>query len=350
MSRFDFKCFCYAVLSSVIGLNLGFAQEVIKQGLAEEALEILKASDFVNREQLTDLPSLEKLVKDKLVAFTSTKDLQTSEQLGRAGEFLLPGVFYLSLRHWSQLEMERVHAELLRCVELKGEVLLMDLRTEQNVAYPEDLVSFLEAFVRSGAVLFRRCRGDDVLDIYTSSRAPIWKGGIYVLLDRESSATACFIASLLRSHLNATVLGDFQVREMWHFENAMLSEEMTLHYADSTLRLEPQSSPIEELARRKVPLKENLEGKRLWRSDPTQDLKSRLFEIAPHRFDELALMSGDDPEIDHLLQSSMRNSSVPDVKDLGLQQAVDLVLAKRFLKPSKMTLQDSPKGGTLPNF
>jgi hypothetical protein len=220
-------------------------------------------------------------------------------------------------------------AALAKFTSSKLPALVLDLRATPSGSDFEQTAEVCRRFCPKGKVLFSVKKPNIKQEqILTSKEDPKFQGILVALVDRTTAGNAEVIAAVLRTHVNALVIGQKTRGEAAEFAEFPLSNGRALRVAVAEVAL-PDNVPVfpggvkPDLA---VDVPEETTGKVL-KQELEKGVSEFVFESERPRLNEAALVAGTNPEIDafQLAQKNKGDKAQAAVRDLVLQRAVDFV-------------------------
>jgi hypothetical protein len=228
-----------------------------------------------------------------------TKPSQGAEPASPLRSEMLEGkIGYLRLG--SLGEIAALDTALDQFVEKAPKALVLDLRaTPQNADF-ELAAEVCRRFVPKGRILFsiKRPKANDE-EIVTSRVEPRWRGLLVVLVDSDTSGAAEVIAGVLRTHLQAYVIGQQTKGEAAQFEDLPIGGGKVLRLAIGEVAL-PDNTPVFPGGLRPdlpVPVTQEKTDEVLLAALP-EGVKPLVTDAVRQRFNEAALIAGTNPEFD----------------------------------------------------
>jgi hypothetical protein len=229
-------------------------------------------------------------------------------------------------------------AALAKFAEKKLGSLVLDLRATPGSSDVEQTAEVCRRFVPKGKVLFNVRKANVKQEqVLTSRDDPKFHGIVVVLVDRDTAGSAEVIAAVLRSYVNAMVIGQQTRGEAVEFANFPLASGKLVRIAVAEVALPDKTTVFPggvkpDLAV-DVPqettdavLKQGLE----------KGVSDLVFETERVRMNEAALVAGTNPELD-AAQSAQKNKTERKVllRDAVLQRAVDFITTLAIYEKAK---------------
>jgi hypothetical protein len=207
--------------------------------------------------------------------------------------------------------------------------LVIDLRATPSGSDFEQTAEICRRFCPKGKVLFSVKKPNIKQEqILTSKDDPKFKGILVALVDRGTAGNAEVIAAVLRTHVNALVIGQQTRGEAAEYAEFPLSNGRALRVAVAEVSL-PDSAPVfpggvkPDLA---VDVPEEATEK-LLKLELEKGVSEFVFESERPHLNEAALVAGTNPDIDaaQLAQKNRAEHTPPPLRDVVLQRAVDFI-------------------------
>ncbi|MCB1226832.1 MAG: S41 family peptidase [Verrucomicrobiales bacterium] len=320
------------------------AVEQLPQAAIQSAFRALR-QDYIHRDRLTfetlNRAALEGLLQDlgtgaELVrrqgpdAATSSPALQ--------GMPLTQHIGWVRPTAWTTAEVKDLTPTLARWRADGVEDVILDLRQPAEPVDFEIATRWLDLFLPAGEFLFRlRQFGGTQAEQASVSREPAaWEAGLLVLVDADTPPQAEVIAAVLRARQRALVIGSPTRGATVLYQTTALTDEWALRFASSEMLLADGSSlfqkgltPDFNVSQTEI---EKQQAERFMLQGRVREL---VHENPRQRFNEAALVSGQNPELGSYLRRSLGQDEPenhPPPRDTILQRAVDLLTARDQLK------------------
>ena len=214
--------------------------------------------------------------------------------------------------------------------------LVLDLRATPHSTDFELAAECCRRFSPKGRVLFsiKRPKANDE-EILTSREDPRWRGLLTVLVDGNTAGAGEVVAAVLRTHLQAYVIGQQTKGEAAQFEEMPLAGGRVLRVAIGEVTL-PDATPVfpggltPDLI---VNVPQEKTDEVLQLAMNTGGVAPLVLEKARARMNEAALIAGTNPELDEMQQiHKLRAKGEEPVKlprDEALQRALDFITSIR---------------------
>ncbi|MDB6118942.1 MAG: hypothetical protein JWO08_2723 [Verrucomicrobiaceae bacterium] len=340
------RLFIAAVLSSGViasGAESRPAVDEVSQAAIQSAFQILRR-DYIRREDLT-LDQLNRAALHGLLERLSFgAELVKADGSARPPESrviteaLTPRIACLRPSALSDQEVAPMREALLKFKEQGINHLVLDLRSPAAPGDFETAASMLELFLPKGLLLFKlKQLGVGDAQPMLSRRDPAWTGNLVVLVDGETNNLGETVAAVLHQQKRALLVGSATRGATVRYETAPIESGWRLRFARAEVLLPDDSSVFRKGL--KPDLAIALDTKIKHELFGGQKLKPTVFEEARPRFNEAALVSGKNPELDDYIRRStgeVMNYDTPRPHDAVLQRAVDLLLTNDHFASSKL--------------
>lgn len=245
---------------------------------------------------------------------------------------------YARLGSATPANVAELDTALAQFSEKKLGSLVLDLRATPGSSEVEQTAEVCRRFVPKGRVLFSVRRANVKQEqVLTSKDDPKFRGIIVVLVDRESAGSAEVIAAVLRTHVNAMVIGQQTRGEAVEFENFPLPSGKLVRIAVAEVALPDKTTVFPggvkpDLAvdvpqeTTEAVLKQGLE----------KGVSEMVFEVERIRMNEAALVAGTNPELDAAIAAQKSKAERKSLlRDAVLQRAVDFITTLAIYEKAK---------------
>lgn len=349
------------------GLSAGFAEDA-KVQLDEspaktEAVEKKDpASQWLTSKDAADKLTSEDLKKliELLRANSTQADLLTDEQISRAtahgllerlgtgarivegkpqagdeaGHFhyeILPSnIGYIRLGAVGDMTVAGVDKALDEFTAKPPLALILDLRDTAPDTDFQTAAEICRRFAPKGRVLFtiKRAVANEE-EMLTSNVEPRWSGLTVVLVDADTAGAGEVIAAVLRTHLNAYIVGQQTQGEAAQYKDLPLGGDRTLRVAVGEVSLTDKAPVFPDGLKPDlvldIPQKQTDE---LLAAEREKGVMAFLAEKERLRMNEAALVAGTNPELDEMQESQKdKDKKTKPTFDVALQRAVDFITA-----------------------
>jgi hypothetical protein len=252
-------------------------------------------------------------------------------------EVLCVGIRLLRPRGFGEMQLEAMRAALQAAAQRDSqEELILDLRLSWPDEDLERAAAWLQCFVPAGEVAFklRQIQGGERSEAVAGRSAPLWKRPLLVLVDGESNNVAEAIAAVLQHRGLGLVIGSATRGAAVQYETRMLGGGWKLRFAKAELLLANDQRLFGKGIKPQLVVAQDPQLKRelFALQDDPKALRRTVFDEPTVRFNEAALMAGRNPDLEAFLRQQAVPSAPPPPRDVVLQRAVDLLLARQQWK------------------
>ena len=341
--------FLPAVCLCAVSAALCAAEKPLLDGLPQNAVQsafqILRR-DYIRRSDL----SFEELNRAALQGLLERLDFgaelvtdagkQEPPKAAVHAEFLAPGIAYLRPEHFAEGEGTLFAKSLAGLVEKKAAHLILDLRAGGTGEF-EEAAQVLECFLPEGGLMFKMKQlNSDEAELFISKRAPLWQGRVVVLIDGETGHAAEVVAACLHAQGRALLLGAETRGATVRYTSVKLDDRVSLRYASAEMLLPDGTSRFKQPLEPHFPVTAGPEEKRTaFAGSRGASLMPFVQDRARARFNERALVAGDNPELDDYVRRSKGQRLPGDegqVRDVVTQRALDHLRATVFRAGEKL--------------
>jgi hypothetical protein len=329
------------------------ALDTLSDSEVDKALELIwtqGSRDAVRKPEAARRAALDSFLRGgvagaRLVMRETSVDSPSSSSVVQHSKFhseLLHGqVGYVRIGTFELDTEERLDRALMDLRQLDATRLILDLRASEGNTNLDQAGRLAARFVPKGTELFR-VRGVDggseqrIVSGFEGVRAPL---KVWVLTSSLTAGSAEVLAACLKVHAKAMLVGDTTKAEPAEYRSIEISEKVSLRLPVR----DPVFAGMNPLfaggllpdVMVKVELHELLEL--LAKEAKEQCLADRLKEPAHSRMSEAALVSGDNPELEAQIRSSLgRPTQEVPIRDAVLQCALDAIAALEILRPDSV--------------
>jgi hypothetical protein len=206
----------------------------------------------------------------------------------------------------------------------------------------------LQCFVPRGELMFKlKQLNSTEAELFISKRAPLWEGRVLVLVDGEAGAAAEVLAACLRARGRAFMLGAKTRGAAVRYTEVKLDEKTALRYASAEMLLPDDTSIFKKGLEPDFPVPADMGEKR--RAFEGSEGKSHLPFVRDRvrrRFNEHALVRGENPELDDYVRRSLGQPLPGDlgqVRDVVTQRAMDLLDSREIAAQVKLDWKVKPE-------
>lgn len=260
---------------------------------------------------------------------------------GVQADVLTPQTAYLRPQAFTQQETVELEQHLKKFREAKVEHLILDLRTPATPGSFNDAADVLSLFVPKGEVLFKmKQMGQARSEPESSLRDPVWTKPLLVLVDEETGSLGETIAAVLRQRKQALLVGAPTRGGAVRYETVPVDAGWSLRFARAEVLLADDSSIFKKGLRPDFAMSLSTAAKRrVFEAAREHGVKSTITDTPRPRFNEAALVSHTNPELDAYVRRSSGGSlteGAASPKDKVLQRAVDLLVTRDHLQEAKI--------------
>lgn len=323
----------------------------LPQNSIQSAFQILRR-DYIRREDL----SFEELNRAALQGLLERLDFGASlEGVDAAGaavkphvqsEFLAPDVAYLRPETFGEGEGALFEKALRGMVEKKARHLVLDFRAPASGSF-EEAALMLQCFLPAGELMFKlKQMGRDEAEMFISKQEPFWKDGVVILIDQETGSVAETVAACLKQRGDAFLIGEKSRGATVRYATLKLDDKTLLRYASAEMLLPDGSSLFKKGLEPDFPIQGGVKDKKkVFEQSRSQSMKPFVLDRVRHRFNEAALVSGANPELDDYVKRSKGEPLPGDegqLRDVVVQRALDLIQAGEQRAGSRIKWETKP--------
>jgi len=207
--------------------------------------------------------------------------------------------------------------------------LVLDLRATPPGSEFEQTAEICKLFCPKGKVLFSVKKPNIKQEqILTSKDDPKFRGIFVVLVDRNTAGNAEVIAAVLRTHVNALIIGQQTKGEAVEFAEFPLATGKLIRIAVAEVALPENVSVFPGGLKPDLPVDVPQETTdTLLKQELERGVSEFVFETERPRMNEAALVAGTNPELDAIqaAQKAKAEKAGPALRDAVLQRAVDFI-------------------------
>jgi hypothetical protein len=300
----------------------------------DEVLTLLR-DHFIKPEMLGDLPLKRATVLgaiQRLAPGASILQAPTAEAAMASpfrSEIIDQRIGYARLGEATPANVAELDAALEKFNAAKLRSLVLDLRATPGTSDFAQMAEVCRRFAPKGKVLFSVRKANDTQEqVLTSREEPRFRGVLIVLTDRENAGTPEVIAAVLRSHVNALIIGQQTRGEAVEFARFPLPGGAILRIAVAEVALPDKESIFPGGVKPDVPVEVPRETTlAVLKQGLEKGVSELVFETERVRMNEAALVAGTNPELEAALaaQQSKAAKTKPPLRDPVLQRAVDFI-------------------------
>ncbi|CAN5903125.1 hypothetical protein BH11VER1_BH11VER1_40470 [soil metagenome] len=342
-------CWSFAISSQA---GDGALLNTLPQNSIQSAFQILRR-DYIRREDL----SFEELNRAALQGLLERLDFGASLEATDAkraavkpyiqSEFLAPDVAYLRPETYAEGEGALFEKALRGMVEKKAQHLVLDLRAPSSGGLFEEAALMLQCFLPAGELMFKlKQMGRDDAEMFVSKQEPLWKGRVVILIDREICSAAETLAACLKQRGDAFLIGEKTKGATVRYDSLKLDDKALLRYASAEMLLPDGTSLFKKGLEPDFLIQGSMKDKqRVFQESRSQTMKPFVVDHVRHRFNEAALVSGNNPELDDYVKRS-KGEPLPgnggQLRDVVVQRALDTLQAGTQRGESRIKWEAKP--------
>ena len=206
---------------------------------------------------------------------------------------------------------------------------VLDLRATPASAEFEQTAEVCRRFCPKGKVLFSVKKPNIKQEqILTSKDDPKYRGIVVVLVDRDTAGNAEIIASVLRTHVRAMVIGQQTKGEAVEFAELPLPGGLLLRVAVAEVALPDNVAVFPGGVKPDLSIDVAQETtNEVLKKELEKGVGEFVFESERPRMNEAALVAGNNPELDAIQAAQKHKGERPKapLRDAALQRAVDFI-------------------------
>jgi hypothetical protein len=220
-------------------------------------------------------------------------------------------------------------AALQKFTASKLAALVLDLRATPPGSAFEQTAEICRRFCPKGKVLFSVKKPNIKQEqILTSKEDPKYRGIFVVLVDRNTAGDAEVIAAVLRTHVNALIIGQQTKGEAVEFAEFPLATGKLIRIAIAEVALPENVSVFPGGVKPDLSVDVPQETTdTLLQQELEKGVGEFVFETERPRMNEAALVAGTNPELDAIQATQKTKGEKPktSLRDAVLQRAVDFI-------------------------
>ena len=244
-------------------------------------------------------------------------------------EILDARIGYARLGSTTPGNVGELDAALANFTEKTLGALVLDLRATPQSAEFEQTAEVCRRFCPKGKVLFTVKKPNIKQEqILTSKDDPKYSGILVVLVDRDTAGNAEIIASVLRTHVRAMVLGQRTKGEAVEFAELPLAGGKFLRVAVAEVGLPDNVAVFPGGVKPDLAVEVAQETTHeVLKKELEKGVAEFVFETERARMNEAALVAGTNPELDAIQAAQKARGEKPKapLRDAVLQRAVDFI-------------------------
>lgn len=343
----------FALWSAAVSAQGGDAAllNTLPQNSIQSAFQILRR-DYIRREDL----SFEELNRAALQGLLDRLDFGATLEAVDAravvvtpkvqSEFLAPDVAYLRPETYAEGEGALFEKALRGIVEKKAQQLVLDLRSPASGSF-EEAALMLQCFLPGGELMFKmKQMGRDDAEMFISRQEPLWKGKVVILIDHETCNAAETLAACLKQRGNAFLIGEKTRGATVRYATLKLDDKTLLRYASAEMLMPDGSSLFKKGLAPDFMIQGALKDKKkIFEESHKLTMKPFVVDRVRPRFNETALVSGGNPELDDYVKRSKGEPLPGDggqLRDVVVQRALDMLQAGAHNSESRIKWEGKP--------
>lgn len=316
----------------------------LDQSALQETFRLLR-QNYIQRDQLTleDLNRaalaglLERLDFGAELVERDTTNAPAAETAAPIHEKLTDTIAYLRPRSFAAETLPAFDAALAALRGEKNITLILDLRTPAPPADFSVAAQMLSRFVPAGQPLFTVQKPDDPAPRrFQSTEAPLWTGPLALLIDDECNNAAETVAAVLLRALKPPVFGSATLGRTMEYQATPISATHALRFASAEMRLPDGTSLFRKGLTPTLAAPRDAEAKgKIFTAHAEEGVKKFITNPERPRHNERALVENTAPELPYQIAKAAGETTEydqPPLQDRVLQTAVDVLMAREFLK------------------
>ena len=319
----------------------------LSQAAVQSAFQILR-QEYIRRDELTfdelnraALQGLLDRLKSgaNLIPRRAGGEVKVDETL--VSEKLAPGIGLVRPHALTLAVAPVLEKKLAEFKQQSLQHLILDLRYPSEPGEFDVAAALLDLFVPEGQVLFKLKQiGQSSAELRLSTRPSAWSGSIVVLVDAETNNVGETIAAVLQHRRQALIVGALTQGATVRYETLPVDEHWALRFARAEMLLDDDSSLFTKGITPDLSVDLSSSDKRqLFAQTAPSVAEATIRETARARYNEAALVSGKNPELESYIRRSkgqdIENDQLP-VRDTVLQRALDMVRARDHFQSASL--------------
>jgi hypothetical protein len=310
------------------------AVDALSEAELDEVIQFLK-DNFINPAALDETALKRATVQGvldriapgaSLLHSPTTADGDTSSF---RAEILDNRIGYIRLGSITPGNVAELDAALLRFTTSKLNSVVLDLRATPPGSEFEQTAEVCKRFCPKGKVLFSVKKPNIKQEqILTSKDDPKYRGILVVLVDGNTAGNAEVVAAVLRTHVNALIIGQQTKGEAVEFADFPLATGKLLRVAVAEVALPENVTVFPGGVKPDLPVDAPQETTdKLLQLELEKGVGEFVFETERPRMNEAALVAGTNPELDAAQAAQQAKGGKPKavLRDAVLQRAVDFI-------------------------
>ncbi len=301
----------------------------------EQTIQLLK-ENFINPAALNEAEMRRATVQGLLDRIAPGASILQAPAAGGSNapspfraEILDNRIGYVRLGAITQGNVDELDATLQKFTASKLPALVLDLRATPPGSEFEQTAEICKRFCPKGKVLFSVKKPNIKQEqILTSKDDPKYRGIFVVLVDRDTAGNAEVIAAVLRTYVNALIVGQQTKGEAVEFAEFPLATGKLIRIAVAEVALPENVSVFPGGLKPDLPVDVPQETTdTLLKQELEKGVSEFVFETERPRMNEAALVAGTNPELDAIqaAQKAKAEKAKPPLRDAVLQRAVDFI-------------------------
>jgi hypothetical protein len=208
--------------------------------------------------------------------------------------------------------------------------MVLDLRATPPGMDFASVANICQRFCPKGLTLFSIKRSSQKDQIFSTIADPSYRGTLALLVDSSNAGSTEIIASVLRTHAKAMVIGSLTQGQIAEFTDLPLIGGQFLHLAVAEVCLPEKFWAFPRGIKPDIVVDVSRELTiELLQREMENGVSEWVSDIERPRMNEASLVAGTNPELDalQLAQKTKRERHPPPLKDVVLQRALDFMIA-----------------------
>jgi len=299
----------------------------------DEVLTLLR-EHFIKPEMLADLALKRATLLGAITRLAPGAAILQAPAAGEAAaspfrsEVLDGRVAYARLGDASAANLAELDTALAKFSEAKLSSLVLDLRATPGSADFDPIAEVCRRFVPKGKMLFTVRKANVKQEqVLTSREDPKFSGVFVVLVAEHSAGTPEVIAAVLRTHVNAMIIGQQTRGEAVEFQNFPLASGKLVRIAVAEVALPDKTTVFPGGVKPDIAVDISPESTQaVLQRGLEKGVAELVFETERIRMNEAALVAGTNPELD-AAQAAQKLKAEKKIilRDPVLQRAVDFI-------------------------
>lgn len=307
----------------------------LSEGELEQVLQLLK-ENFINPAAFDDGEMRRATVQgllDRIAPGASILQVSAANGVGGPSPFraeIIDGrLGYARLGAITPGNVGELDAALQKFTASKLPALVLDLRATPPGSEFEQTAEVCKRFCPKGRVLFSVKKPNIKQEqILTSKEDPKFRGILVVLVDRDTAGNAEVIAAVLRTHVNALIIGQQTKGEAVEFSDFPLATGKVIRIAVAEVALPENVTVFPGGVKPDLPVEvSQATTDTLLKQQLEKGVSEFVFETERPRMNEAALVAGTNPELEAVqaAQNAKGEKAKVPLRDAVLQRAVDFI-------------------------